>query len=95
MAATGLEPRPDDSGKKQGQRRLSKCGLALGRALLFNCARAGARMKVWRPYYQAQIAKGLSNTAATVILARKMVRVAFAVYKNNRPFNPALLGVQA
>jgi hypothetical protein len=30
-----------------------------------------------------------------VILARKMVRVAFAVYKNNRPFNPALLGVQA
>jgi transposase len=95
VAATGLDPRPDDSGKKQGQRHLSKCGPALGRALLFNCARAGARMKVWRPYYQAQIAKGLSNTAATVILARKMVRVAFAVYKNNRPFNPALLGVQA
>ena len=61
------------SGQKQG-RRLSKCGPALGRALLFNCARAATRMKVWRPYYQAQLAKGLSTTAATVILARKMVR---------------------
>jgi transposase len=95
VAATGLDPRPDDSGQKQGQRRLSKCGPALGRALLFNCARAGARMKVWKPYYQAQLAKGLSNTAATVILARKMVRVAFAVYKQNRPFDPTLIGVPA
>jgi transposase len=95
VASTGLDPRPDDSGQKQGRRRLSKCGPALGRALLFNCARAGARTKVWRPYYQAQLAKGLSDTAATVILARKMVRVAFAVYKQNRPFDPTLIGVQA
>ena len=95
VAATGLDPRPDDSGKKQGRRRLSKCGPALGRALLFNCARVAAQMKVWRPYYEAQLAKGLSNTAATVILARKMVRVAFAIYKHNRPFDPALLGVQS
>jgi transposase len=95
VASTGLDPRPDDSGQKQGRRRLSKCGPALGRALLFNCARAGARTKVWQAYYQAQLAKGLSNTAATVILARKMVRVAFAVYKQNRPFDPTLLGVKA
>src|SRR4029453_18741965 len=40
VASTGLDPRPDDSGQKQGRRRLSKCGPALGRALLFNCARA-------------------------------------------------------
>ena len=88
VASTGLDPRPDDSGKKHGRRRLSKRGPALGRALLFNCARAAARMKIWKPYYEAQLAKGLSKTAATLILARKLVRVAFAVYKADRPFDP-------
>ena len=48
-------------------------------------------MKLWRPYYQAQLAKGLSTTAATVILGRKMLRIAFALYKRREPFNPALV----
>jgi transposase len=95
VAANGLDPRPEDSGQKHGRRRLSKRGPALARKLLFNCARSAARMSLWKPYYQAQLAKGLSKTAATVILARKMLRVAFAVYKQNRPFNPALIGVHA
>jgi len=88
IAQTGLDPRPDDSGKRSGRRRLSKHGPSEQRRLLFNCARSAARTKLWRPYYQAQRAKGLSDTAATVILARKMVRVAFAVYKQNQPFDP-------
>jgi transposase len=92
VASTGLDPRPQDSGQKRGRRRLSKRGPALGRALLFNCARAAARMKIWKPYYEAQLAKGLSKTAATVILARKLVRVAFAVYKADRPFDPSRIG---
>ena len=95
VASTGLDPLPDDSGQKRGRRRLSKRGPALGRRFLFNCARAAARVKVWKPYYEAQLAKGLSKTAATVILARKMVRVAFAVYKTNQPFDPARLRTNA
>jgi transposase len=91
VAQTGLDPRPDDSGKRKGRRRLSKCGPSEQRRLLFNCARSAARMKLWRPYYERQLAKGLSATAATVILARKMVRIAFALYKNNKPFDPAML----
>ncbi len=36
----------------------------------------------WRPNDEAQLAKGLSKTAATIrALRRKMLRVAFAVYK--------------
>jgi transposase len=89
VAATGLDPRPDDSGKRQGRRRLSKWGPSEERRVLFNCARSASRMQLWRPYYQAQRAKGLSPTAAHIILARKMLRVAFAVYKQNQPFNPA------
>ena len=49
-------------------------------------------MKVWRPHYEAQLAKGLSSTAAANILARKVLRVAFAVYKRGQPFNPLLIG---
>ena len=92
VASSGLDPRPDDSGQKHGRRRLSKRGPAEERRIMFNCARSASRTKVWRPYYQAQLAKGLSTTAATIILARKMLRVAFAVYKHRQPFNPSLLG---
>jgi len=92
VAATGLDPRPHDSGDTQGPRRLSKCGSADERRLLFNCARAAIRTKVWRPYYDAQLAKGLSKTAATVVLARKMLRVAFALHKRQQPFNQLLIG---
>jgi transposase len=88
IAQTGLDPRPDDSGQRHGRRRLSKRGPSEQRRVLFNCARAASRTRHWQPYYAAQLAKGLSSTAATVILARKMVRVAFAVVKQNQPFNP-------
>jgi transposase len=92
VAATGLDTRPDDSGQRHGRRRLSKCGPAEERRLLFNCARSASQTAFWRPYYEAQLAKGLSSTAATVALARKMLRVAFAVYKHRQPFNPLLVG---
>ena len=92
VAAAGLDPRPDDSGQKQGRRRLSKRGPAEERRLLFNCARSVAHGTLWQPYYEAQLAKGLSSTAATNVLARKMLRVAFAVYKHRQPFNPLLIG---
>ncbi|HYC46315.1 MAG TPA: IS110 family transposase [Burkholderiales bacterium] len=95
VAASGLDPRPDDSGAKRGRRRLSKRGPAEERRILFNCARAAARTQLWRPYYEAQLAKGLSHTAAATILARKMLRVAFALYKNADAFNPCRIASRA
>jgi transposase len=94
IAHTGFDPRPADSGQKHGRRRLSKRGPGELRRVLFNCGMAAAKTKLWRPYYQAQRAKGLSSTAAIVILARKLVRVAFAMYKQHQPFDPARIGVQ-
>lgn len=91
IAHTGFDPRPADSGQKRGRRRLSKRGPSELRRVLFNCAMSAAKTKLWRPYYQAQRAKGLSSTAAIVILARKMVRVAFALYKHDQPFDLASL----
>lgn len=95
IAHTGFDPRPADSGQKRGRRRLSKRGPGELRRVLFNCGMAAAKTKLWRPYYQAQRAKGLSSTAAIVILARKLIRIAYALYKQNQPFDPAQIAAQA
>ena len=91
IAHTGLDPQPRDSGDKRGRRRLSKRGPAELRALLHMCGMSASRTATWRPYYQQQLAKGLSGTAALVILARKMARTAFSICHNETAFNPARL----
>ena len=87
IAQTGFDPRPDDSGQKHGRRRLTNADPRAAPHPL-QLRWAASRTQHWQPYYAAQLAKDLSSTAATVILARKMVRVAFAVVKQNAPFNP-------
>ena len=88
VAFTGLDPRPCDSGKKRGTRRLSKRGPGELRRLLFNAAMSAAKTRVWKPFYERERAKVLPTTAALVCLARRLVRVAFALYRNNAHFNP-------
>lgn len=86
VAFAGLDPRPSESGVSKGRRRLSHKGDAELRTVLFMAARAGARTTEWRAYYEAQLKKGLSKTAATVVLSRKMLRACWSVYKNQKPF---------
>jgi transposase len=88
IAHTGLDPRPCDSGAKHGRRRISKRGPAALRTLMHMCAMAASRTPTWRPYYQRQLAKGLSGTEALVILARKMARTAYGVCRCATPFDP-------
>jgi transposase len=89
IAFTGLDPMPADSGKKTGMRRLSKQGPAELRRLLYNAAMSAARTATWRGFYEAQRAKGLPSTAALIVLARKLVRVAFSLFKSQSTFDPA------
>jgi transposase len=88
VAYSGLDPRPCDSGQKRGKRRLSKRGPAELRRLLFNAAMSAAKTRTWRPYYERERAKGLPSTAALVALARRLLRVAFALFKNHQSFSP-------
>lgn len=88
VAYSGLDPRPCDSGQKRGKRRLSKRGPAELRRLLFNAAMSAAKTRTWKPYYLRERAKGLPSTAALVALARRLLRVAFALFKNQQSFNP-------
>jgi len=88
IAFTGLDPRPDESGHHVGRRRLSKRGPAELRRLLYIAAMAAVKTKLWRPIYEHYRAKGLSTTAALVIIARRVARTAWSVYTHKTDFDP-------
>lgn len=91
VAYSGLDPRPNDSGTKRGRRRLSKKGPALLRRQMYLVAGAASHSKALKPLYLAIRAKGFAGTEALVILGRKLLRVAYSVWKSGAPFDPALL----
>ena len=87
IAYTGLDPRAEDSGDHRGRRRLSKRGPPLLRCLLYNAGMAAANSRLFKPVYKQLRARGLQTTEAIVILARKIARIAFALYKSGHCFN--------
>jgi transposase len=91
VAFTGLDPRPDESGQHQGKRRLSKRGSSELRRLLYLAALSAIKTKTWRPIYEHYRAKGLSSTAALVILARRLARIAWSMYTYKTEFDPGRL----
>jgi transposase len=91
VAYSGLDPRPQDSGTRRGRRRLSKKGPALLRRQMYLVGFAASHSKALKPLYQAIRAKGFTTTEALVILGRKLLRVAFAVWKGQEVFDPARL----
>lgn len=94
VAYSGMDPRPCDSGAKKGRRRLSKRGSAYLRRMLYLIAFAATRTKAVKPLYQSIKDRGFAPTQALVILARKLLRVAFAVWKSGKPFDPSHVQVK-
>ena len=91
VAYSGLDPRPNDSGTKRGRRRLSKKGPPLLRRQMYLAGFAASHSKALKPLYQSIRAKGFTSTEALVILGRKLLRVAFAVWKGAEAFDPTRL----
>lgn len=91
VAYSGLDPRPNDSGKKRGTRRLSKRGPAHLRRQLYLSGFSASHSKALKPLYQDLRAKGFATTEAFVILGRKLLRAAFAVWKTGQQWEPARL----
>jgi len=89
IAFTGLDPRADDSGNHRGKRKLSKRGPSQMRRLLFNAAMSASKTAVWKPLYQRYRDRGWSSTAALVIIARKIARIAFVLWHTQTTFNPS------
>lgn len=91
VAYSGLDPRPCDSGQHRGQRRLSKRGPAWLRRQMYLVALAASHSKALGPLYKSIKDRGFAPTQALVILARKLLRVAFAVWRCSTPFDPLRL----
>ena len=87
VAYSGCDPRPDDSGRRRGRRRLSKSGPAYLRKQWYMVGLSAARAKALAPLYQALRARGLATTEAALILGRKLLRAAYSVWKSKHPFD--------
>lgn len=92
VAYSGLDPRPDDSGRRQGKRHISKRGSPELRRQLYLAAFAAAHSNALGPLYRSIKAKGFKPTQALVILARKLLRVAWAVWRTGKDFDARMLG---
>jgi len=87
VAYVGLDPRPCDSGMHRGQRVLTKRGDPEIRRVLYLAAQAFART-IGKALYERYRARALSATATYVILARKLLRIAWAIQQRNTSFDP-------
>lgn len=96
VAYVGLDLRTRDSGRFRGMRKLTKHGPAETRRLLFLAARSAARVDPhWATLYQQLLDRRRSTTQATVILARKLLRVAYHLYRYGGSYNPEIFARNA
>jgi len=91
VAYIGLDLRARDSGRFRGQRKLTKHGPAESRRLIYLAAQTAARYNEhWRSLYNRLLEKGRSKIEATVILARKLLRIAYHLYRYGGSYDPDL-----
>jgi len=95
VAFVGLDVRANDSGKHRGQRRLTKMGPAHLRREVWLMGFVGTHTKLLKPIYQALLARGLTTTESIMILGRRILRIAWAVWRTGKPFDPLLVGKRA
>jgi len=92
VAAFGMDLRVRDSGQFRGQRKLSKQGNAEERRLIYMAAVSACNNPLFRALRDKLLAKGRTAIQAHCTIARKLLRIAFAVWTSDRPFNPSLVG---
>ena len=88
VAFIGLDLRVRDSGKHKGKRKLSKRGDPEARRLLYMAALAASQQPGPFAALRARyLEAGFSKTEAIVFIARKLARVAWAIYTKRQPYN--------
>lgn len=88
IAFVGFDVSVRESGTWKGRGKLSKRGFSYLRKRLFS-AGWGAAMNhpSFRAYYDRLKAEGSSHREAIVIIARKLLRILFAILQNGTPFS--------
>jgi transposase len=89
VAFIGYDLRVRESGKLKGKRKLSKRGDPEARHLLYMAALAAAHKPgPFADLYTHYMARGFTKTETLVFIARKLARVAWAIYTKKQPYNP-------
>jgi transposase len=83
----GLDLYEISSGKRRGQRRISKRGRSLLRKILYYAAMQAIRKNgIMHDYYQRLIGRGMKSMMALIAVSRKLLRIIFAVVRDDSEF---------
>jgi transposase len=83
----GLDLYEVSSGKRRGQRRISKRGRSLLRKILYYAAMQTIRKNgIMYDYYQRLIGRGMKSMMALVAVSRKLLRIIFAIVRDDTEF---------
>jgi len=89
VAFLGLDLKVRESGKRKGKRCITKRGDPYARALLYIAVWGAIKGNTpFRILYNGYLGRGLSKTAAAVAVARKLSRVAWALYNKEQLYQP-------
>lgn len=87
----GLSPIIRESGKFKGQSKMSKMGdKSIRKALYMPARTACTRSKLWRSWFDKQVARGKHPKQIYVMMMVKLVKFAYACLKKDELFNPEL-----
>jgi transposase len=87
VSFTGFDLVLNESGNFKGKTRLSKQGDPHIRRALYLAAMAAARSRAFKAYYLSIIKeKKLKKVQALVVLARKLLRIIYGVYRSRKAF---------
>ncbi|MCG7852702.1 MAG: IS110 family transposase [Methanosarcinaceae archaeon] len=87
MKLAGLDLYEISSGKRKGQRRISKRGRSLLRKILYYAAISTIRKNgIMHSYYMRLIGRGMKRTSALIVIAKKLLRIIHAIVRDNRDY---------
>lgn len=96
VAYAGLDIQVRQSGRSQGQAKLSRNGDAELRRLLYLAAMTACRRadSPFRQQFERERAKGLSTTAAYNVIARRLAALAWSLHRHQTDYDPARVHAQ-
>ena len=89
MKLAGLDLFEISSGKRKGQRHISKRGRSLLRKILYNAAVGTIRKNgIMCDSYERLIGRGMVRTSALIVIAKKLLRIIHAMMRDGRDYMP-------
>lgn len=80
VSFAGMDLGIRESGKFRGKAKLTKQGPPIVRRCLYLAASSLRRIHAWKPYFERQQSKGRAKIEVNAMAARKLLKIAYAVW---------------